>query len=58
MAKEEWQFWGAVEKDGGNIRTIEKATSKVMAETLLMANWAPELKILYEVKPLVVTVAS
>lgn len=51
-----FRFYGAVAKDGSHIRSIERANSPEMAETLLMSNWTPALKALYEVKPVVVTV--
>lgn len=53
-----FKFWGAVAKDGGHIRAVEKAESKEDAECLLMQGWTPALKELYEVKRVDVTVAE
>lgn len=56
MTKYRPRFYGAVAKDGSHIRSVELAGNPEMAETLLMENWTPALKALYDVKPVIVTV--
>lgn len=54
--KEEMRFWATVSIAAGRIREVTWAKGQEMATTQLTSDYSAQLKALYQVKPVIVTV--